>query len=308
MADQPVVSIVVPAYNHGRYLDACLESVLAQSYPAVELIVLDDGSTDETPAVLERYGDRFRWERQPNMGQSATLNKGWGMSRGDILGYLSADDILLPDAAAEAVAVFQARPDVVAAYPDFTLIDSGSRPLRQVRAPDYNAVSLLLDLVCQPGPGAFFRRSAWNLAGPWNPLLRQNPDLDFWMRLALQGDFARIPKTLACFRQHEASQTYRRADPARAEEPLVIIKGFLGRDDLPAWLRARGPHALASAHLASAQLHLHAGRIMTALHHIGVALKQCPARVFSVRTVRMLASALGTRMAYRIRGARADRA
>jgi glycosyltransferase involved in cell wall biosynthesis len=92
MNNTPLVSIVVPAYNHADYLKECIESILAQDYPRVELIVLNDGSTDMTPAILLAYGDRFRWENQANMGQSATLNKGWAMASGDILAYLSADD------------------------------------------------------------------------------------------------------------------------------------------------------------------------------------------------------------------------
>ncbi len=76
------VSVVVPAYNHAETLPAAIDSLLAQDYPALEIIVLDDGSTDHTHRVLTAYDGRIRWESQPNMGQAATLNKGWAMSRG----------------------------------------------------------------------------------------------------------------------------------------------------------------------------------------------------------------------------------
>jgi glycosyltransferase involved in cell wall biosynthesis len=82
-ASLPSVSIVVPAYNHARYLPQALDSLLAQDHPDLEVIVLDDGSTDATPEVLERYTGRVRWERQANMGQAATLNRGWRMARGE---------------------------------------------------------------------------------------------------------------------------------------------------------------------------------------------------------------------------------
>lgn len=303
----PLVSIVVPAYNHARYLGECVESVLAQSYPAVELIVLDDGSSDGTRALLESYGQRFRWESQSNMGQSATLNRGWSMSSGDILGYLSADDMLRPEAVADAVTALAAWPEIVATYPDFDIIDADSMFVRRVTSPDFDRRKLLLDLVCQPGPGAFFRRGVWDKAGPWNRNLRQNPDLDFWLRLALYGDFLRIPKVLAAFRIHEASQTYRRADPARAEEPMIIAAEFLGRGDLPDWVRHQAAHVRASAFLATAQLHLHAGRPACAAKAAVSALQQYPARVFSMRTARMAASAVMGRLAYRIRAALATR-
>jgi hypothetical protein len=206
-------------------------------------------------------------------------------------------------AVSEAVAALTARSDIVAIYPDFELIDDNSNCIRRVAAPDFDRQHLMLDLVCQPGPGALFRRSAWEKAGGWNPELRQNPDLDFWMRLALNGDFLRVPKVLAAFRVHEASQTYRRADATRAQEPVVITSQFFARTDLPEWLRRDEGHARSSAYLASAQLHLHAGRPVSAVKAVLAALGRCPSRVFSVRTARMLANALVGRIAHRIRTA-----
>jgi glycosyltransferase involved in cell wall biosynthesis len=236
MNNTPLVSIVVPAYNHADYLKECIESILAQDYPRVELIVLNDGSTDMTPAILLAYGDRFRWENQANMGQSATLNKGWAMASGDILAYLSADDSLRPEAVSEAVAVLAANPGIAVTYSDFDLIDEHSRPVRRVATRDFDARDLVLDLVCQPGPGAFFRREAFLRAGPWNPELRQNPDLDFWLRLSLVGSFLRIPKVLAGFRVHEGSATYQSTNIPRADEPVLITSRFMATAGLPNWI------------------------------------------------------------------------
>ncbi len=302
--DSPLVSIVVPAYNHGRYLAACIDSILGQTYQAIELVVLDDGSTDNTRAILECYGDRVRWEKQINSGQAATLNRGWAMCKGDLLAYLSADDVLYPEAVASAVAVLQANPSTVVAYPDFDLIDATSRRLRRITAPEFDVHDLYWRLVCHPGPGALFRRSAWRAAGPWNPDLRQNPDLDFWMRMALQGDFRRIPAVLAAFRVHPESQTFRHADPLRAEEPMVIVEKFLGRGDLPGWLRHGEARVSAAGHLASAQLHLHAGRWRTALGHTFVAWSSSRRAVFAWRTLRMMGSAVLSRFFHRLRTSR----
>jgi glycosyltransferase involved in cell wall biosynthesis len=243
MNSTPLVSIVVPAYNHAGYLKECIESILAQDYPQVELIVLDDGSTDATPGLLRAYGERFRWESQANMGQSATLNKGWAMAKGEILGYLSADDALRPQAVSEAVAVLQSRPEIVATYSDFDLIDEHSRAVRTVATRDFDARDLVLDLVCQPGPGAFFRREAFLRAGPWNPELRQNPDLDFWLRLSLVGNFLRIPKVLAGFRVHEGSATYQSTNVSRADEPVLMTHRFVATSGLPRLDRRGKPPA-----------------------------------------------------------------
>src|SRR5258705_5071646 len=128
----PTVSIIIPSYNHADYLSQAIDSVLAQDYAAVELIVLDDGSTDATREVLERYKGRFYSETQANIGQAATLNKGWKIARGDILGKLSADDTLLPTAISEAVRALMDNPRALVAYPDFQLIDPDSAPVKNV--------------------------------------------------------------------------------------------------------------------------------------------------------------------------------
>ncbi|CAN7456842.1 glycosyltransferase [Polaromonas sp. LjRoot131] len=301
MNSTPLVSIVVPAYNHAGYLKECIESILAQDYPQVELIVLDDGSTDTTPAVLSAYGERFRWESQANMGQSATLNKGWGMAKGEILGYLSADDALRPQAVSEAVAVLQSRPEIVATYSDFDLIDEHSRAVRTVATRDFDARDLVLDLVCQPGPGAFFRREAFLRAGPWNPELRQNPDLDFWLRLSLVGNFLRIPKVLAGFRVHEGSATYQSTNISRADEPVLMTRRFVATSGLPDWIAAASHRLLATGYIASAQLHLRAGRPLMALQRIGSAMRASTATLLSVRAAHLLLSALTGRFLHRIR-------
>ena len=160
MSRNPLVSIVIPAYNLGRYLGEAIESVLSQEYKNIELIVLDDGSTDNTRSVLDKYAGRIYAETQPNIGQAKTLNKGWRMSKGDILGFISADDALLPGAVTKSVACFAAHAEAVLTYCDFKLIDADSRPIRRVRTPEFNYDEMLVEVICPPGPGAFFRRSA----------------------------------------------------------------------------------------------------------------------------------------------------
>lgn len=296
----PLVSIVIPAYNHAGYLAEAIQSVIAQTYPAVELIVIDDGSTDATAAVLRNFDGAFYWETQANAGQARTLEKGWSLAKGEILGYLSADDALAPEAVAEAVAALSAAPDVAVVYPDFTLIDPKSRPVRKVTAPEYAYRDMFVDVVCAPGPGAFFRRSAYLLAGPWRSTLRQMPDYDFWLRMGLFGRFSRLPRQLAFFRVHEGSQTFAQTTPERAEEPVKIIREMLQHPLLAEGIRAQGYLALAHAHLISCQLHARAGRLSHALASLRAALGQSPRTVLSGRALRMLANALFNRLGYRL--------
>ena len=190
----PLVSIVIPSYNHGRYLEATIESVLAQDYPRVELIVIDDGSTDDSREILGRYGGRFHWESQPNRGQVATLNRAWLMSRGEILAWIGADDLLLPHAASTSVRHLEANADAVLTYCDFDLIDGNSMFIRRVKAAEFNYRDMVVKQACPPGPGAFFRRSAFEAVGPWDDTLRIMLDYDYWLRLGLRGRFVRIPE------------------------------------------------------------------------------------------------------------------
>src|SRR6185312_5624338 len=118
---RPGVSIVLATYNRHEWLRLAMDSVLGQSYPNTELLVMDDGSTDETPDLLEDYArrhppERFRFSRHENMGQARTLNRGYEMARGEILGYLSDDDLLSRGAVARLIAELGEHPDAVAVY------------------------------------------------------------------------------------------------------------------------------------------------------------------------------------------------
>lgn len=296
----PLVTIVIPAYNHGRYLAEAVNSVLAQDHLPLELIVLDDGSTDDTPAVLAQLKGDFVRERHLNMGQARTLEKGWAMAKGSILAYLSADDTLAPGAVSAAVAALVADPHAVATYCDYHLLDPQSRTVRPVQAPPYDYRTMFTDVVCLPGPGAFFRRDAYERAGPWDARLRQMPDYDFWLRLGLQGHFIRIERPLAGFRVHDGSQSFAPTTPERAAEPVTIIEALLRTPDLPPDIAALGPRALAHAHLISAQLHLRAGRWGATGHSVRSAWSQSWSRVLSTRALRLLGNALFNRAGHRL--------
>ncbi|WP_158904643.1 glycosyltransferase, partial [Burkholderia sp. L27(2015)] len=155
----PLVSIVVPIYNAARYIDETVQSLLAQTYSNLEVILLDDGSTDETLTLLQAYADRCIVDSHFNMGQAATLNRGWARARGHIIGYLSADDKLMPDAVKFAVEALSAQPEVALVYPDYELIDENSTRLKVIRAPDYSYARVVLVGECPIGPGAFFRHT-----------------------------------------------------------------------------------------------------------------------------------------------------
>lgn len=297
---QPLVSIVVPSYNHAAYLRQAIDSILAQDYPAIELIVIDDGSTDGSPEILRGYGSRFHWELQPNQGQVATLNRGWLMSRGGILAYLSADDVLLPGAVSAAVECLERNADAALAYCDFNLIDPHSEIVRRVRAPEFDYRRMVCELECPPGPGAFFRRSAFEKAGTWNREFRQMLDFEYWLRLGLHGRFVRIPRVLAGYRVHPGSQSFAASHQIRPEEPIRILERYFENAGLPEDIRGARRQALGAAHLVAAQLYLKTGNYARGVATMARAFRLRPRSLVAPRTARMLFNALFNRIGHRL--------
>ena len=300
IGSNPLVSIVIPCYNQGNYLRQAIESVLSQDYPRIELIVLDDGSTDDTKTVLAAYAGRFHWESHANMGQAATLNKGWRMSKGEVLSYLAADDFLLPGAVGIAVEKLVASPEVVLTYCDFNIVDPKSRVLRWIRAPEFSYRDLAVKIICQPGPGVFFRRDAFERAGFWNGLLRRIPDYEYWLRLGLEGAFVRVPKILAAYRVHDRSQSFAPVSASGADEIVNVMSAYFRGTHLPPEIARTEPEAMSNAHIIAARQHLRSSRYLAALRHMKQAFALNPCSYLRLRTWQLLAKGLLNRFAYKL--------
>lgn len=298
--ERPLVSVVIPTYNYARYLEEAIESVLAQDYPNVELIVLDDGSTDDTREVLERYAGRFYWETHENMGEANTLNKGWAISKGQILAKLSADDVLYPGAVSASVEALLSNPDAVLTYCDFDYIDSESAVIRRVSAPELSYRDMVVKFVVPVGPGSFFWREAFEATGGWNGKLRKTNDLDFLIRLGLHGKFLKIPKVLAGFRVHEESQSFREGD-ARAEEIRRVIHDYFERQPVPPNVLAAKDEAFSNAHILAARASFAGKGYARGLAEVAKAARVCPKNL-TPYTFRMLAYGLFPRARYRLYG------
>lgn len=296
------VSIVVPAYNHARYLPQAIDSLLAQDYPSLEIIVLDDGSTDETASVLERYTGRLHWERHDNMGQAATLNRGWAMARGELLGYLSADDVLDSTAVSMAAAALAAERDTVLVYPDYRLVDVNGDVIKTVRAPEFDYQHMLTTWQCPPGPGALFRREAAQAAGFWDTDLLLAPDYAFWLRLGLQGTCRRIPEVLAGYRVHDGSQTFGAVSAAQSEEYIRVTMGYYSRSGVPPSALHVRAQALSSAYLMSARSHIRSARYRIGLQRVAAGLLLHPGNL-RPRTAKLILHGLLAHRRFRARTA-----
>lgn len=291
--DYPLVSIVTPAYNQGQYLAETIDSVLSQDYPNIEYIVIDDGSTDTTPEVLERYIGRIRWERQENAGQAATLNRAWEMSAGVLLGYLSSDDVLHPQAVRKLVEALTAQPNMVVSYCDFDLMDATGRCFRRVSTEEFDVERLRVDLVCQPGPGALFRRAAFHATGGWAKELKQVPDFEFWLRVSSQGGFTRVAHPLAKYRIHDSSASYRHIERGRSDEIVRVMTSYWNADN-----GIRAQHSLANAHLIAAKNHAQSGRIRESVSHWYQAIKARKQAIYSLKAWRLILSGFFRKFLY----------
>lgn len=284
----PKVSIVIPTYNTGRYVLDAIKSVQEQTYENVELIVVDDGSTDETPYLLDQHPGDYQRFRQANAGQSAAMNFGWQQSTGELLGYLSADDRLHPAAIETIVAQMQSDQAAVLAYPDFFVIDENSNYVRTIKTPEYTEELLVGNFQCLPGPGALFQRGAWEAVGGWDVRLRNIPDMDFFLRLCQHGHFLRVNSPLADFRIHSGSTTYNPSNTERSDEPVRVIRSFYSSPSLPVSLQQLKRRATANALMLSGFMHGFSGRHMLCLKRMAAAAALSPSSVLSRKMVSYL--------------------
>jgi glycosyltransferase involved in cell wall biosynthesis len=272
MTSSPLVSIVTPTYNQAQYLEEAVRSVLAQDYPNIEYLVLDDGSTDDTAAVLQALDGKIRWERHSNMGQSRTLNKGWEQSRGTYLSYLSSDDRLRPQAISCLVEALESHPEVSVAYCDFDIIDKSGRFVKSLTSPDFDHAQLVEELNCQPGVGVLFRRAVFEQTGGWRSDLHKIPDFEFWLRAARFGPFLRVARTLSEYRVHEESASIRPMSRERTMEIVDTMRAYW-KDEMGS---PRARRSISRAHYVAAKLHAQSGRIWASLSQFWSACRLRP--------------------------------
>jgi glycosyltransferase involved in cell wall biosynthesis len=250
MSGRPFVSIVIPTYERAGFVESAILSVLEQEYPELEVIVVDDGSTDGTDRLLERIAeradpDRFTWWRHENVGQAESLNRGWARSRGNLIGYLSSDDVLLPGAIERLVEATEEHPEAEVFYPYFRLIDETDRTLNIVRPVQHRFIDALRWGLCLPGAGTVVRRSTFERVGGWNPENRSCPDYEWYLRAGDVG-FVVVPEVLATWRSHGGSISVN-TDLGLLHDQLRFLDDLFGQPDLPEAMAAVRNEAYASA-------------------------------------------------------------
>ncbi|MEO5961533.1 MAG: glycosyltransferase family 2 protein, partial [Opitutaceae bacterium] len=205
----PRFSIVMPTYNHGRWIETALRSIFDQGVPDIELLVMDALSTDDTPQILERYRDRLAWYRRKDKGQADAINQGLALARGEIVAWLNSDDTYLPGAFARVAAAFAADPTLDFVYGDALEIDEhGTILTPNLFTEDCSRDRFYFshDYICQPT--LFVRRAALARVGPLRTDLRWFLDYQWLTRFfaaGLRGQ--RLPYFLAANRDHRQTKT-----------------------------------------------------------------------------------------------------
>lgn len=236
----PLVSVLTPSYNQAGWLVDNLRSVAAQTYPAVEHIVMDGGSTDDTVDVLERDGGTgLTWRSERDRGQSHALNKAFALSRGEIIGWLNSDDAYFgPTVIEEAVRIFEAAPDVAVVYGHALLVNADGLVLQVLWAPPFSRTLLRLhDFIVQPA--VFIRREVIgdSLA---DESFDYTMDYELWLRMAERHRFKRLDRILAVDRHHAARKSYTMmdvgvAEHARLERRYGVAHGRTGKAGRKVW-------------------------------------------------------------------------
>jgi glycosyltransferase involved in cell wall biosynthesis len=218
------VSVVVPSFNQGIYLEECLASLVAQDRVTPEILVLDGGSQDNSVEIIKRYEPHLSyWRSHPDEGQAAALAEGFQRCTGDIFCWLNSDDALLPTALRRVVDAFEHNSFLGWMFGDSLIVDHNSSPviLRTGLAVTYR--DLLNGTYHLPQESTFFRRELYRRSGGVNPKFDMAMDYDLWLRLAELEAPHYLPGTLGIFRRHDAQKSSDRrrydADVRRAKAP-----------------------------------------------------------------------------------------
>jgi len=205
------VSVVIPTYNYGRFISEAIQSVLEQTYPIFEIIVVDDGSTDGTESIVKEFGDRIRYVKQENLGVCAARNTGIEMSSGDLIAFLDADDSWLPDKTQKQVTIFIEDAEVGLVHcgmREFDTLTGETLEMLVEGGEGWVAEELALGekpVICGPGGAIMVRRDVIETTGNFDTRLKILEDWDFCLRIAMRHKVGFVREALVDYRSHGAN-------------------------------------------------------------------------------------------------------
>jgi glycosyltransferase involved in cell wall biosynthesis len=221
--DYPLVSIVTPSYNQGKFIEYAILSVKNQSYPNIEHIIVDGKSTDNTLDIIKKYEGKYnlRWISEPDDGQSDAINKGFKMAKGEIIGWINSDDAYFSkNTISEVVNFFDIRSGSQIVYGDIILINAENEIIRiNPSVPFFRYESLKIYSIPSQ-PAVFFKRyiiDKYSL----DISLTYGMDYDFWLKIGRENKFFYIKRILSCFRLHDCSKSVSKCNEMDSEIAAV---------------------------------------------------------------------------------------
>lgn len=202
--NNPKISVLMPSYNQGKYLEAAIRSVLTQNYPHKELIVVDGGSTDESPKIIQRYQSQLTYGvSEPDRGQAHALNKGMAHATGQVIGWLNSDDYYLPGAFARVSEAFRKNPDAALVHGERIMVDEEGRVSGWTVLPEFNPLKTAYTICSET---AFWQKS---MAAPFHfdEELHFAMDVDYFCRLHQVARFVKLDDYLGAFRCHNNNKS-----------------------------------------------------------------------------------------------------
>ena len=223
LPDQPLVSILVPSYNQGRFVKDTIDSILQQDYRPLKIHVVDGASTDETISVLKSYGDipELEWISEPDKGVVDAVNKGFERLTGDICGIQSSDDMYLPRAISRIVEQFCETPSTGLIYGDTVKVDAAGSELLRTQIGPWSLENVFLLKTWIPQPSTFFRREMLDACGGWDERIPYAPDTDLWIRMAYRTDVQKLDEYLSQRRMHDAQRDNQGAKIVRDYSQMI---------------------------------------------------------------------------------------
>jgi len=280
---EPLVSAIIPNYNYCRYLAQAIDSVLVQTYPRVEVIVVDDGSTDGSEAILDGYGDRLRWFRQAQGGVSAARNRGVQESRGDLVAFLDADDWWLPQKLERQVGRVLGDAGLGLVHCGARVVDEAGRPLRMHLdgLEGWVATEMLLSersVIPLAGSSAVVARSVFDAVGGFDLRLSTSADWDFCYRVARRQRVGFVAEELIRIRAHPGNM-HANVQLMEHDMLLAYAKAFAEAGD---GLRRLQRRAYGNLHMVLAGSFFHARRPRDGARHLLRSLWLTPGNIARV--------------------------
>jgi glycosyltransferase involved in cell wall biosynthesis len=287
----PLVSIITPSYNQAEFLEQTIRSVLDQSYPNLEYLIVDGGSKDGSVEIIRKYADRLAWwVSEPDSGQAAAINKGLARARGDFVAWLNSDDVYRPEAVHQAVSALIADPAVGFVYSDLDSIDSRGDVFNTIRYAQYDLLDLLsFRIIGQPS--VFMRREILQRAGALDESYHLLLDHQLWIRMARIAPAKYLPTTLAAARHHPSAKNVAQASRF-GQEAFRILDWAAGEPVLSDLVRKHERRVQAGAHRLNARYLLDGGEPRSALGAYWKALRLNPR--FALAHWRRMLFALGS--------------